>query len=229
MTDRAKRPFLFPRWANYVVPVLLLAGAAGAPYMMLLLGLGGAPSTTDIGYQPPQPIPYSHQLHVNQLGMDCRYCHTTVETAAFAAIPDSATCMNCHSMIRTTSPNLQALYATFKDGMSIPWTKVHDLPDYAYFNHSAHINKGVGCVECHGRVDQMGAEGVFQKEELSMGWCLSCHRDPAPRLRPRDQVTNMFWHLDKSPEDRAKIGAELVKTLSIKSPQAMSDCSVCHR
>jgi hypothetical protein len=228
MTDRANRPFVFPRWANFVLPALLLGGAAGTPYLLLLVGLAGAPSTTDVGYQPVQPIPYSHQLHVDQLGMDCRYCHTTVENAAFAAIPDSSTCLNCHAMIRADSPMLQTLYATFRDGMPVPWTKVHDLPDYAYFNHAAHINKGVGCAECHGRVDQMGPEGVAQVEALSMGWCLDCHRNPAPRLRPLDQVTNMYWQVGKTPEERAEIGKKLLTDLDIKSHR-MSDCSTCHR
>jgi hypothetical protein len=132
-------------------------------------------------------------------------------------------------MIRTESPMLQTLYATFRDGMPVPWTKVHDLPDYAFFNHAAHINKGVGCAECHGRVDQMGPEGVAQVETLSMGWCLDCHRNPAPRLRPLDQVTNMYWQVGKTPQERAKIGEELLKKFEIKSHLAMSDCSTCHR
>ena len=245
------RLFTFPRWANYVVPALLIAGAAGTPYLLLLVGLAGAPTTTDVGYQPHQPVPYSHELHVDQLGLDCRYCHTTVEGAAFAAIPSTNICMNCHATIHTASPNLEAMYSSFRDGLAIEWTKVHDLPDYAYFNHSAHVNKGVSCVECHGRVDHMGPEGVYQKEPLSMGWCLSCHRDPAPHLRPRDQVTNLLWGL-KLTEDqiaqlqtlgveglqvggaltdnqRRQIGQALIKTHQIKNPQQLSDCSACHR
>ena len=250
--DRPAQPFAFPRWANYVIPLVIVGGAAGTPYILLMIGLMGAPTTTDVGYQPHQPIPYSHELHVNQLGLDCRYCHNTVENAAYAAIPSTSVCMNCHGMIHTTSKNLESMYASFREGMPVPWTKVHDLPDYAFFNHSAHINKGVSCVECHGRVDRMGPEGVYQKEPLSMGWCLTCHRDPAPNLRPRDQVTNLLWGLNLTEAEAAQIqslvplkgvaagsnlteaqrrliGEALIKKHQIKNPQQLSDCSACHR
>jgi hypothetical protein len=190
-------------------------------YLVILVWYGASPRTTDVGYAPVQPIPYSHALHAGQLGIDCRYCHNTVEVAAHAAIPPTQTCMNCHAKIRTTSPKLVALRESYTTGMPIPWVKVHDLPDYAYFNHSAHVRRGVGCVECHGRVDKM--EVVYQAQPLSMGWCLDCHRNPEPRLRPVDQVTNMAWQ----PEgDRAELGRKLRAALNLNPSQ---DCSTCHR
>lgn len=246
-------PKIFPKWANYVVPLLLLGALGGIPFKLTLIGLGGNPQTTDVGYQPKQPIPYSHELHVNQLGMDCRYCHSTVEKAAFAAIPPSATCMNCHHAIRKDSEQLKPLYASFKEGKSVEWVKVHDLPDYAFFNHSAHVNKGVGCVMCHGRVDRMGPEGVHQQEPLSMGWCLKCHREPTANLRPINQVTNLMWGLNLTrneidqiasmgvstagmtvggkltDQQRLAIGAKIHDGKQIKNARQLSDCSACHR
>ncbi|MBI1367887.1 MAG: cytochrome C [Planctomycetes bacterium] len=233
--DENRRPFVFPRWANYVLPVALVAIFAGLPYNILLVGLIGAPSTTDVNYQPHQPIPYSHELHVNQLGLDCRYCHTTVEKAGFAAIPSANICMNCHHAIRKVdaagkpNPKLAPLYEAYQTGMPVEWVKVHDLPDYAYFNHSAHINKGVSCVSCHDRVDRMGSDGVYQAKELSMGWCLKCHRDPAPNLRPVDQVTNLMWGWDMKSEEKLKIGQEMFEHKNIRNAKQMSDCSLCHR
>lgn len=251
--------FVFPRWANVVVPIALIAIAGGIPYNVLLVGLIGAPSTTDVGYQPNQPIPYSHEMHVNQLGMDCRYCHTTVEDASFAAIPSANVCMNCHHAIRKLNPagepnpKLAALYEAYESGMPIEWVKVHDLPDYAYFDHSAHVNRGVSCVSCHDRVDQMGPEGVRQATELSMGWCLNCHRNPTPNLRPQDQATNLMWGYTMTEQDVAQleklglgdVGAEAGQPLTdaqrqrigqavhdmenIRNPINMSDCSLCHR
>lgn len=243
--------FVFPRWSNLVIPALVLGAVAGMPYIVLLVGMIGAPSTLAVGYQPQQPIPYSHELHVNQLGLDCRYCHNTVETGAFAAIPPTATCMNCHHAVRTDSAVLKPLYESFRTGKPIHWTQVHDLPDYAYFNHSAHINKGVSCVSCHGRIDRMGGDGVYQHEELSMGWCLNCHRNPAPNLRPKNQVTNLMWGfdltedeaqqlrdlglkdvkagVDLTDEQRLEVGELMFKKHNVMDRHQMSDCSRCHR
>lgn len=214
-----KQPFVFPRWAN---KTRQLAGAAlGVTpiYLTFLIWYGGSPSTTDSGYQPHQPIPYSHALHAGQMGMDCRYCHNTVEKAAHASTPPSETCMNCHARVRTTSPKLELLRESFKADEPVEWTKVHDLPDYVYFNHSAHVTRGVGCVTCHGRVDQM--EEVFQKNSLSMGWCLDCHRNPEPNLRPPSEVTNMTY---KQPSE--SFGKEFREKNHLNPP---TDCSGCHR
>ncbi len=206
MADAEKtNVFVFPKWANYIVPLLLLGGMASVPYKILLAGYALSPQTLNVNYQPEQPIPYSHELHVGQLGMDCRYCHTSVDKAKFAAIPPTGTCMNCHTAIHPESPNLEKLRESWKKGTPVEWKKVHDLPDYAYFAHDAHVNRGVSCVSCHGRVDKMGGEGVYQAKSLSMGWCLSCHRDPAPNIRPLDQVYNLNWGFNLRPSEIAQI------------------------
>lgn len=153
--------------------------------------------------------------------MDCRYCHNTVEDGAMAAIPPTSTCMNCHKSIRTESAALAPLFKSEETGQPVEWVRVHDLPEFAYFNHSAHLSAGVSCVECHGRIDQMDV--VRQQETLSMGWCLECHRDPAPRLRPREHVTDLAW---ETTEDRQALGERLMKENHIQPRQ---DCSTCHR
>jgi len=168
--------YIFPKWTN-LIPFLVGGLVVVAPlYVALIVAYGFSPRTTDVGYQPVQPIPFSHRLHAGDLGLDCRYCHNTVEVAAKAAIPPTQTCMNCHTQIRKDSPLLQPLMESYQTGMPIKWLRVHDLPDYAYFNHSAHVTRGVSCVECHGRIDRMDV--VTQEQPLSMGWCLECHRNP---------------------------------------------------
>lgn len=215
--------FVFPRWANYLRPALVLAVVGGALYVPALVGLGGSPKATAVGYAPEQPVPYSHALHVGKLGMDCRYCHTSVENAGFAALPATQTCMNCHSTIKADSPKLLKVRESWASGKPIEWVKVHDLPDYAYFNHSAHVNKGVGCVSCHGRVDQMDV--VKQVQPLSMAWCMECHREPEKHLRPVAQVTSMSWKAT----DQLKTGVELKKQYAIRDSGYLTNCSTCHR
>ncbi|MEB2310597.1 MAG: cytochrome c3 family protein [Sorangiineae bacterium] len=213
--------FVFPRWANRAKSVagLLLGGAP--VYLTALVWYGASPKTTDVGYQPKQPVAYSHALHGGELGIDCRYCHNTVEQAAMAAIPPTQTCMNCHERVWTKSPKLEPVRQSWETGKSIEWVKVHDLPDYVYFNHSAHVMRGVGCVSCHGRVDQMPV--VYQHETLSMGWCLDCHRAPEKNLRPPSEVTNMNW---KAPGDPEAYGKKLREENDINPPES---CSTCHR
>jgi menaquinone reductase, multiheme cytochrome c subunit len=211
--------FVFPRWAN---KTRVLAGAALGITPLYLTGLiwyGASPKTTDVGYAPEQPVPYSHALHAGELGMDCRYCHTTVERAGHAAIPETMTCMNCHAKVRTDSKLLSPVREGAKTDQPVEWLKVHDLPDYVYFNHSAHVSRGVGCVSCHGRVDQM--EVVFQQEPLSMSWCLSCHRNPEPNLRPPSEATNMNYT-----QPDAEFGKRFREENNINPP---TDCSTCHR
>lgn len=213
--------FVFPRWAN---KTRLIAGAAlgGAPiYLTAFVWYGFSPKTTDVGYQPKQPVPYSHELHAGELGIDCRYCHNTVDQAGHAAIPPTETCMNCHTLIHPTSTKLLPIRESAATGQPVQWVKVHDLADFAYFNHSAHVTRGVGCVSCHGRVDRM--EVVYQKETLSMEWCLDCHRNPEPHLRPPSEVTNMNW---TPPGDPVAYGAQLREQNNINPP---TDCSTCHR
>lgn len=196
-------------------------------YVPLVVGLAGDPNTTDVGYEPVQPVPYSHKLHVDQLGLDCRYCHNTVEKTAFASIPPTATCMNCHSSILTKSPRLEPIRKSYATGKPVKWLKVHDLADYVTFNHSIHVNKGVGCVVCHGRVDKMDV--VHQAKTLSMSWCLDCHRAPEKYLRPRDQVTNMTWDPVKDAgKTQLELGMELKKKYNIHNIAYMTSCSTCH-
>jgi hypothetical protein len=220
--------FLFPRWANYLVPVGVIVAIGVLTYIPVLLALGLSPKTLDVGYQPVQPIPFSHKVHAGDLKMDCRYCHSTVDKTAFAAIPPTQTCMNCHAAIRSESELLTKMRTSYTVGTPISWIKVHDLPDFVYFNHSAHVNKGVACVTCHGRIDQM--EEVHQSQPISMGWCLNCHREPEQHLRPREQVTSMDWDamasLGKSQEE---LGEELKSMYQIQSKQTMTSCTICHR
>ena len=173
-----------------------------------------------------QPIQFSHAHHAGAIGIDCRYCHTSVEKAAFAGIPPTKTCMNCHSQIWLQSPYLEPVRESFRTDRSIEWTRVHDLPDFVYFDHSIHVAKGVGCETCHGRVDQMPL--VWQAARLQMSWCLECHRNPEKFIRPRDQVFTMGW---SPPEgvDRESYGRELAKMYHLRSRAVLESCSTCHR
>lgn len=205
---------------------MLVLGAAVCVPGVLVLGFH--PDTTDVGYAPIQPVPFSHALHAGTLKMDCRYCHNTVERTAQAAIPPTQTCMNCHASIKADSPRLEVVRASYAKGTPVSWKKVHDLPDYVYFNHSVHVAKGVGCVSCHDRVDQM--EVVRQTRSLSMAWCLECHRAPENHLRPRDQVTNMNWDpLAATGKSQAELGLELKRLHQVQGMDYMTSCSTCHR
>jgi hypothetical protein len=195
--------------------------AGGPPYVIFLLYYGLWPTTLAQGYKPAQPVPYSHEVHAGELGIDCRYCHTTVEDAAFAAIPPTETCMNCHSSIHTQSEKLQPVFESYATGKPIEWVKVHDLPDFVYFNHSRHVNSGVSCVSCHGRVDKM--EVVEQDQPLHMDWCLNCHRAPEKYLRPVEFVTDLDWVPE---EDQLTMGKRLREEHNINPS---TDCSTCHR
>lgn len=217
---KAKETQTFPTWIDALLPFLVVGGAGAAAYFGFIFWYGASPKTTDVGYAPKQPVPYSHYTHVTKLGMDCRYCHTGVETSAKASIPPTQTCMNCHALIRSESAKLLPVLESHATGMPIPWVKVHDLPDYVYFNHSAHVSRGVGCVSCHGRIDKM--EVVSQAEPLSMGWCLDCHRNPAPHIRPKDKVTEMDW----THEDPEALGARLLEEYDLNPSD---DCWTCHR
>ena len=185
----------------------------------------------------PQPVPFSHQHHVAGLGIDCRYCHTSVEVSNFAGIPPTATCMNCHRQIWTGAPLLEPVRESFRTGKSLVWTRVNDLPDFVYFNHSIHINKGVGCNTCHGPVDRMPL--MYNYASLQMEWCLDCHRAPEKYLRPRDQVFNMEY---KPPTgaapvtvdgtaytDQLALGTDLVKKYKLRTVTDITSCSTCHR
>lgn len=257
------RAFVFPRWANYLLPLLVLGVIGGATYVPAAAYLGLNPNNLNKNYRPVQPVPYSHAVHVGQLGMDCTYCHTTVNEAAFAAVPPTQTCVACHGAapanaepklpgqgvglaVKSNSTKLAAVYESVQSGKPIEWVKVHDLADYAYFNHAAHVTKGVACVTCHGRVDQMGEEGVHQVSNLSMSWCIECHRAPEEHLRPADQATSMVWKPIDDPrvqeavasgdieedDERAQqlfIGNLVKAQMQIHNQAYMQACSTCHR
>jgi len=177
--------------------------------------------TTEVGTPREQPVPFSHRHHVGGIGIDCRYCHTSVEDAAFAGIPPTQTCMNCHRQIWSTSALLEPVRESFRTDRSLIWIRVHDLPDFVYFDHSIHVRKGVGCATCHGRVDQMPL--MWRTQTLHMEWCLDCHRHPEQYLRPRDKVFTMDW---EPPADQLALGTRLVHDYDVNS---MTSCSVCHR
>jgi menaquinone reductase, multiheme cytochrome c subunit len=207
-----------PSWTNQIKWLVAVVGGYLGTVVLIGVWYGFSPKTTDVGYRPEQPIPFSHALHAGKLGMDCRYCHQTVERAANAAVPTAETCMGCHARVLTESAQLAPLRKAWADGGAISWKRVHDLPDYAYFDHSAHLNAGVGCQSCHGRIDQM--EVVSQVNTLSMGWCIECHRNPAPHIRPPGQITAMV------PDERWSGSAD---TPFDKIHAASTDCSTCHR
>lgn len=168
-----------------------------------------------------QPVHFSHKHHVQGLGIDCRYCHTSVEESAYAGMPSTKTCMSCHSMVWTNAELLEIVRESYRTDRSIEWTRVHDLPDFAYFDHSIHVKKGIGCASCHGPVDEMPL--MWQENSLQMEWCLSCHREPELHVRPREHVFDMDW----TPlEDQAELGARLVEEYDI---QSLTNCSICHR
>jgi Cytochrome c7 and related cytochrome c len=171
-----------------------------------------------------QPVPFSHQHHVAGLGIDCRYCHTSVEKSSFAGIPSTETCMNCHRQIWTNAELLEPVRSSYANNTPIEWVRLNDLPDFVYFNHSVHVAKGVGCVTCHGPVDRMPL--MFQHASLQMEWCLSCHRDPGPNLRPREEVFNVNWQAPAEPGQAKALQAKLIKDYGV---QSLTSCSTCHR
>jgi hypothetical protein len=179
-------------------------------------------SSQDIGEPVAQPIPFSHKHHAGDDGIDCRYCHSTVETSAYAGLPSTHVCLSCHSQLYVDALPLQPLHRSAATGKPIEWQRVHMLPDFVYFNHSVHVNKGVGCIECHGRVDQMPI--TWQVERLNMQWCLGCHRNPAPHLRPQSQVFSM----DRSALTGAEADA-LTRLMRLEQERRRTDCSTCHR
>ncbi len=211
----------FPKTIDRYIKILGVVLSVGA-----VLGVAGftyftSPTYIKTGYTPEQPVPYSHKLHAGNLGMDCYYCHYTVYKAAFAAVPTSETCMNCHARVKPASPLLEPVRQSYATGQPVQWVKVHRLADYVYFNHSSHVTAGVSCVSCHGRVDQMVQ--VKQVKPLNMDFCLECHRNPAPYLRPPNLVTKLDWVPDRDP---AEIGREIIAQKHINPPV---NCNGCHR
>ena len=214
---------IFPKSINtlpikvIVALLMTVAAVAGGVYYYF------TPEYTRVGYMPTQPVAFSHNLHVNQLGMDCRYCHTYVDRAAHSNIPGTNTCMSCHSLVKTDSAALAPVRASYESGEAIPWVRVHNTPDYVYFNHAVHVNRGISCVECHGQVNEM--EEVYHAKSLTMAFCLECHRNPEQYIRPQEEVYNLDWERPTEPEAVAEIEA-FVHDWKVNPPQS---CSGCHR
>jgi hypothetical protein len=217
---------LFHRGANNIAKAsifvaIILGGVAFYAYTQI----ARSAYLTNQGLERPQPVQFSHKHHVGDDGIDCRYCHTSVETSASAGMPPTQTCMNCHTQIWADSPYLEPVRASFRDNKPIEWVRVHDLPEFAYFNHSIHVAKGVGCASCHGDIANMAS--VYQENTLQMEWCLSCHRDPGPNIRPQSEIFNTSWNKDDITAEQQKEVAEKIKKL--RGKDFMTSCSTCHR
>jgi hypothetical protein len=213
---------VFPRSANAVARVTLLGGIVGPLALLGVLWLVvRSPYLTGQGTPVSQPIPFSHKHHVGDDGIDCRYCHTTAETSPFAGMPTTETCMNCHAQVWNQSDTLAPVRASLSTGQPLVWERVYQLPDYVYFDHSIHVEKGVACESCHGRVDQMPQ--IEKAASLQMSWCLDCHRDPVSHLRPPEDVTMMGW---EPPSNVATVQQQLALENHV---QSKTDCSTCHR
>ena len=213
---------IFSRSANTLSKVSLFGVLALVGGLILLaMVIGRSSYATRQQEVVTQPVQFSHLHHVLDDGIDCRYCHTSVETSSFAGIPPTKTCMNCHSQLFSNEAILEPVRASFRNDTPMRWVRVHDLPDFVYFNHSIHVKKGVGCETCHGRVDQMPL--MLQQNSLQMEWCLTCHRNPEDYVRPRSEITTMGY---RPPVPQSVIGPQLVKEYGI---QSLTSCSTCHR
>jgi hypothetical protein len=216
---------IFNRSANALARTSLVGVAAGALVVgwvvFALMRSGWATRQHEVREQPLQ---FSHAHHVGGVGIDCRYCHTSVETSAFAGIPPTKTCMNCHSQVWNDAPILEPVRASFRDSTNLEWIRVNDLPDFVYFNHQIHVRQGVGCVTCHGAVDRMPL--MVQAESLLMEWCLDCHRAPERYLRPRAEVFNVAY---EAPANQLEVGRQLRAEYNVASVEHLTSCSVCHR
>ncbi len=215
---------LFHRSFNTVARLTIFGGLAFLAFSVsMAIEIYDSNYVTGVRIASPQPIPFSHKHHVGDDGIDCRYCHATVEHSNFAGMPSTETCMTCHSEIWKASPMLEPVRSSYQTDISIQWQRVHLLPDYVYFNHSIHISKGIGCSTCHGKVDTMPL--TWREKTLRMSWCLDCHRAPEKYVRPRDQLFNMEW---EAPDGQLQQGAKLVREYGIATKR-MTDCYTCHR
>lgn len=215
---------LFPKSANRLPLQIIIFLVVLGGIVTAATNYYATPKYTRVGYAPIQPVPFSHELHNGDLGIDCRFCHSTVEKAGHAAVPTSQTCMNCHSQVKNQSALLAPIRASYESGDPVEWVRVHQAPDYVYFDHSVHVNRGVSCVECHGQINEM--EVVTHSKPLSMGFCLDCHRDPAPSLRDPALVTKLDWEHPEGKAGQRADGEKFIHDWNINPPQS---CSGCHR
>lgn len=213
---------IFHRSTNTISRLSIFGGAfIVAALCCALYAIGKSSYYTEVNVAQPQPVPFSHKHHAGELGIDCRYCHTSVETSSFAGIPPTQTCMTCHSQIWVNSPMLAPVRASYQNDKSLAWTRVNALPDFAYFNHSIHVSKGIGCTTCHGPVGEMPI--TWRSNTLQMAWCLDCHRQPEKYVRPKEEVFSLSY---KPPANQLELGRKLVKEYKI---QSLTSCETCHR
>ena len=221
MAEKLATGALFPPWTNTAIRVVLVSlGLGVVGFLGFCMVYVRSPLFTGQNEPVVQPIEFDHRHHVGDDGIDCRYCHNTVDRSSSAGYPATEICLNCHGQIWNKSPMLDPVRRSFFTDRSLEWKRVHDLPDHVYFNHSIHVNKGVGCVSCHGRVDRMAE--IMRVQPLTMGWCLSCHRDPIKNLRPREYITSMTWEA----ADPEAIGQEVAKANNVHT---RTSCTTCHR
>ncbi len=220
-------PVIFTHRSDRIIRQVAVGFVAGLALFIVGWYYYALPGYTRVGYQPPQPVPFSHQLHVGRLGMDCTYCHQTVFVSPHASVPTAQVCMNCHNPrkanVKGNSPLLALVRQSYETGGAVPWQRVHKLPEYAYFNHAVHVNKGISCLSCHGPVHEMKA--VWHDQPLSMGWCLQCHTQPEKHLRPVEQVTNLTWSPERG-KTQLDIGFDIKQQYQVQPPQ---HCQGCHR
>ena len=219
---------IFPKWTNRLPLLIVVGGGLVATAVTAGVWYYFTPKYFRVGYQPIQPVAFSHATHNGQLGIDCRYCHSAVEKSWFSNIPSASTCMNCHNQVLKDDARLALVRESAASGKPIPWVQIHRVPDFVYFNHSVHVNRGISCVECHGQINQM--EEVYHAKPLSMKFCLDCHRDPAAKVRPADKITDLNWQWSPDPninaEQQKAFGEKFVKDHQVESLQ---NCSACHR
>lgn len=214
---------LFHPSTNVLSKLSIVSIALGVPVLGLAVFGFNMTYGAEVRVPKEQPVEFSHKHHVGDDGIDCRYCHTSVDKSNFAGMPSTYTCMTCHSQLWSDSPELAPVRESFRSGKPIQWQRVHDLPDFAYFNHSIHVKKGVGCVSCHGRIDEMPL--VWKEKDLTMKWCIDCHRNPEKNIRPRERVFDIAW---KPQEDQEKMGKRLVEEYHVLGKFQLTNCSTCH-
>lgn len=229
---------IFPRWSNLLPLKIAVCVGSAAAGVALAFAYYATPKTLVAGYQPAQPIPFSHKIHVAQIGLDCRYCHSFVEVSGHSNVPSGSTCWNCHQHVQRESPKLAPLHQAMDpaypgyDSRPLEWVRVHKTPDYVYFNHSAHVNRGVSCQTCHGNVNTM--EVIYQDQSLAMGWCLDCHRNPELNLRPLEEVYNFGYTAGTYISNHPELGVKTTRELGLKLKQQFklnpkTSCTTCHR